>query len=156
MTNLMQHSTGVLDISDDEGKASITDGRGKENVPPAELGIDLPRSRQVTAPAATTAARKASKMDEDRAPLGELNAVDYYPDDCNAFSYAVVYDDEGENVSENKKSSMPVPSSQAAFTPAIEASIASLLETVIPSKPAAETDAIENDAETGEDITGSK
>lgn len=155
MTNLMQHSTGVLDISDDEGKASITEGRGKENVPPAELGIDLPPSRQVTALAAATAARKAFKMDEDRAPLGELNAADYYPEDCNAFSYAVVYDGESENGSENKKSNVPVPPSQAAFTPAIEASIASLLETVVPSKPAAETEAIEDDAKTTEDKTGS-
>lgn len=152
----MQHSTGVLDISDDEGKASIADGRGKENVPPAELGIDLPPSRQVTALAAATAARKASKMDEDRAPLGELNAADYYPEDCNALSYAVVYDDDGENVPENKKSNVPAQPSQTVFTPAIEASIASLLETVVPPKPAVETEVPEsNDAKTPDEKNGS-
>lgn len=145
MTNLMQHSTGVLDISDDEGKTSVTDGRGKENVPPAELGIDLPRSRQATALAAAAAARKASKMEEDRAPLGELTASHYYPEDCNAFSYAVVYDDENENVLQSKKSSVPT---QATFLPpAITTSIASLLETATPPKPAAEsTDTTETDA----------
>ncbi len=143
MTNLMQHSTGVLDISDDEAKTSSADDRGKENVPPAELGIDLPRSQEVTALAAVVAARKTSKMEEDRAPLGELNAADYYPEDCNAFSFAVVYDDENENEIESgvalKKTS---PSQPIFITPAIPPSIASVLETAIPAKQAAEcTDA---------------
>ncbi|KAJ5586721.1 uncharacterized protein N7459_002486 [Penicillium hispanicum] len=131
MTNLMQHSTGVLDISDDEGKASAADGRGKENVPPSELGIDLPRSLQADSLAATAAARKASKMEEDRSPLGELNASDYYPEGCNAFSYAVVYDDENDNTPESKKISAQTPPTRAIFVPpAITASIASVLEAV--------------------------
>lgn len=140
MTNLMQHSTGVLDISDDEAKTSSADDRGKENVPPAELGIDLPRSREGTALAAAVATRKASKMEEDRAPLGELHAADYYPEDCNAFSFAVVYDDENENEIESglvlKKTS---PSQSIFITPAIPTSIASVLETAIPAKQTAES-----------------
>ena len=131
MTNLMQHSTGVLDISDDEGKASATDGRGKENVPPSELGIDLPRSPQAASLAATVAARKAEKMEEDRSPLGELAPSDYYPEDCNAFSYAVVYDDE---IAEAKK--MAPPSQPISVPSAITTSIASLLETALPPAPA--------------------
>ena len=135
MTNLMQHSTGVLDISDDESKASPSDGRGKENVPPAELGIDLPRSRESVSLAAAAAARKASKMEEDRAPLGELTASDYYAEGLNAFSYEVVYDDENENVPAQKKAA-PTPPSQATFVPpAVSTSIASLLETAVPPKP---------------------
>ncbi|KAJ5621023.1 hypothetical protein N7510_005007 [Penicillium lagena] len=142
MTNLMQHSTGVLDISDDEGKAAVVDGRGKENVPPVELGLEPPRTR-----ASVSAAHKAavsSKMDEDRAPLGELNAVDYYAKDCNAFSYAVVYDDAEENVADLKKASAfplasaaaPASLSQGASLPQpITASIASLLEAAVPPKP---------------------
>lgn len=140
MTNLMQHSTGVLDISDDEAKTSSADDRGKENVPPAELGIDLPRSREVTALAAAAAARNASKMEQDRAPLGELNAADYYPDDCNAFSFAVVYDDEKENEIESgvvlKKTS---PSQSIFISPAMPTSIASVLETAIPAEQTAES-----------------
>ncbi|KAJ5177220.1 uncharacterized protein N7482_003097 [Penicillium canariense] len=136
MTNLMQHSTGVLDISDDEGKNAAADGRGKENVPPAEVGIDLPRSRQAMAMAAAAAARKASKMEEDRAPLGELNAADYYPEDCNAFSFAVVHDEPNENVPTSKK--MTPPSQSIFVPPAITTSIASLLETAIPLKQTAE------------------
>jgi hypothetical protein len=143
MTNLMQHSTGVLDISDDESKTSTADDRGKENVPPAELGIDLPRSREVTALVAAAAARKASKMDEDRAPLGELNAADYYPEDCNAFSFAVVYDeeDEGENGVVSKKISPPSASPSQAFclSPVITTSIASVLEAVVPAEKTSET-----------------
>ncbi|KAJ5303899.1 2-3-dihydroxybenzoic acid decarboxylase [Penicillium atrosanguineum] len=143
MTNLMQHSTGVLDISDDEGKTSPADGRGKENVPPADLGIDLPRSRQATALVAAADARKASKMEEDRAPLGELAASDYYPEDCNAFSYTVVYDDESENGPFKK----PHVLTQATILPpAITTSIASLLETVTPLKPVAEPTENESDA----------
>ncbi|KAJ5980934.1 hypothetical protein N7481_008232 [Penicillium waksmanii] len=133
MTNLMQHSTGVLDISDDEGKAVITDGRGKENVPPSELGLDLPRSQQATPLATATAARKEFKMEEDRAPLGELTASDYYPENCNAFSFAVVHDDEDENVSESKKAFSAPPSQATFMPPAITASIDSLLATAMSS-----------------------
>jgi hypothetical protein len=141
MTNLMHHSTGVLDISDDEGKAAVVDGRGKENVPPLELGPEPPRTR-----ASVSAAHKAavsSKMDEDRPPLGELNAADYYAEDCNVFSYAVVHDDAEENVSELKKASAfafasaaPASLSQgASLLQPITASIASVLEAAVPSKP---------------------
>lgn len=136
MTNLMQHSTGVLDISDDEGKASPADGRGKENIPPTELGIDIPRSRQTASLAATVAARKASKMEEDRAPLGELDAAEYYPEDCNAFSFAVVYDDENANVPSKKTPGLAPPSTSTFVPPAITTSIASLLEASITSKSA--------------------
>ncbi|KAJ5641956.1 hypothetical protein N7490_005956 [Penicillium lividum] len=130
MTNLMQHSTGVLDISDDEGKAAVDD-RGKENVPPSELGIELPRSNQAVALAAAAEARKAEKMEEDRSPLGELTASDYYPEDCNAFSYAVVYDD--DNGPPSKMTAvMPPPST--FVSPEINTSIASLLETALPPK----------------------
>lgn len=104
MTNLMQHSTGVLDISDSEAKQETSSGRGKENVPPAELGIELaPAAPQQESPAAAT--RKSVMMEESRAPLGELNAADYYGADCHAFSYAVVWDEEEETDVEN----VPVP-----------------------------------------------
>ncbi|RDW92800.1 uncharacterized protein DSM5745_00122 [Aspergillus mulundensis] len=100
MTNLMQHSTCVLDISDDEDREEIkSDHRGKENIPPADLGISLPRTRQQGSPAA---ARKSDTLDEPRSPLGELNAADYYGDDCHAFSYAVVFDEEDEAPVEKK------------------------------------------------------
>ncbi|OQD88211.1 hypothetical protein PENANT_c004G06414 [Penicillium antarcticum] len=123
MTNLMQHSTTVLDISDDEGKTVPNDSRGKENIPPAELGIELPSALITTAATAAPAPRKELKMDEDRAPLGELNAADFYAEDCNAFSYVVVH----EEPVEFKKPSSPLAQSQEAL---ISTSIASVLEAV--------------------------
>ena len=135
MTNLMQHSTTVLDISDDEGKG--TDSRGKENIPPHELGIEIPPSRQSTTISAATAtvpiARESSM--EDRAPLGELNAADYYAEGCNAFSHTVIYDDE-ETV-EFKKPSSPLAQSQQAL---ITTSIASVLEAVSPKTETQKSD----------------
>ncbi|KAK4868664.1 hypothetical protein LT330_006866 [Penicillium expansum] len=130
MTNLMQHSTTVLDISDDEGKLD-TCTRGKENIPPHELGIELPQARQsaATIPAAS---RKSPKMEEPRAPLGELNAAEYYAEDCNAFSYTIVYDE--EHAPEFKKPSSPLSQSQEAV---VTTSIASVLDAV--TSPAAET-----------------
>ncbi|KAL4999414.1 hypothetical protein BDV10DRAFT_55095 [Aspergillus recurvatus] len=93
MTNIMQHSTCVLDISGNDGKdESLSNHRGKENIPPADLGISLPYSRQEESAAAAT--RKSNMVDEPRSPLGELNAADFYGEHCHAFSYAVVYDDE--------------------------------------------------------------
>jgi hypothetical protein len=135
MTNLMQHSTTVLDISDDEGKAS--DGRGKENVPPHEMGIEIPNSRQPTpsASVATAPVARTSTTMEDRAPLGELNAADYYAEGCNAFSYTVIYD-EAETV-EFKKPSSPLAQSHQAL---ITTSIASVLEAVSPTAETQKSD----------------
>ena len=88
-------------------------------------------------------------MEESRAPLGELNAADYYGDDCHAFSYAVVHDDDedAENapVPEQKKpaSSRKSTSTQPARSTKLSSvsSISSLLESTAPkaeSKAASE------------------
>ncbi|KAJ5146462.1 uncharacterized protein N7515_001026 [Penicillium bovifimosum] len=122
MTNLMQHSTTVLDISDDEGKTDVS-SRGKENIPPHELGIEIPHSS--SSATAVPAPRKADVMEESRSPLGELRAADYYAEDCNAFSCVAVYDDE-EHSSEFKKTSSPLAQTQDD----ISSSIASVLEAV--------------------------
>lgn len=119
MTNMMQHSTTVLDISDDEGKG--TGSRGKENIPPHELGLEIPLSHQATATVAPT--RNSA---EDRAPLGDLNAADYYAEGCNAFSYTVI----DEEVTEFKKTSSPLAQSEEALT----TSIASALDAVVPKE----------------------
>lgn len=92
-TNLMQHSAGRLDISDDEGKSRY-DECDKENVPPSELGITLPAPAQPVA----MASRK-NMMAESRSPLGELVASDYYgPGLCN-LSYEIVQEDEYVKIS---------------------------------------------------------
>ncbi|PLB42253.1 uncharacterized protein BDW47DRAFT_26292 [Aspergillus candidus] len=100
MTNLMQHSTTVLDIGSDDSTASATtsatissEARGKENIPPAELEVE-----SASAPAREPAPSRKDAMEDARSPLGDLPAADYYGEDCHAFSYAVVYDEEDENL----------------------------------------------------------
>ncbi|THC99450.1 hypothetical protein EYZ11_001088 [Aspergillus tanneri] len=137
MTNLMQHSTGVLDISDDEDKVESAT-RGKENIPPADLGINLPRSLQQESPSA--AARKSVMLEESRAPLGELNTADYYGEDCHAFSYAIVYDDDEVAPLEAKPSVSPFSRDTGSSHPirsklSSVSSISSLLEATAPAKP---------------------
>ncbi|KAL4978877.1 hypothetical protein BDW66DRAFT_128932 [Aspergillus desertorum] len=130
MTNLMQHSTCVLDISDDEGKdESLSDHRGKENIPPADLGISLPPSRQQGSPAA--AARKSKMVDEPRSPLGELNAADYYGEDCHAFSNAVLDGDDEEVPVERKNDIRSKLSSVSSIDSVLEASTVKALEAAV-------------------------
>jgi hypothetical protein len=101
MTNLVQHSTCVLDISDDEGKAKM-DGRGKENIPPVEL--DVPSLVQQT----LAAVSQKNLLEEDpRAPLGELNAVDYYAPGCDADAFIAIYDDDEPEEITEKRSLIP-------------------------------------------------
>lgn len=140
MTNLMQHSTGVLDISDDEGKVEPA-GRGKENIPPSDLGLSLPTGRQSESAAA--AARKSPMAEDSRIALGELNAADYYADDCHAFSYTVVYDDDAENIPEEKKTLAPRSShvsrpSRSSKLSSVS-SISALLEATSPVKSPAKS-----------------
>ncbi|PYH46273.1 uncharacterized protein BP01DRAFT_27219 [Aspergillus saccharolyticus JOP 1030-1] len=146
MTNLMQHSTCVLDISDQEGKME-TSGRGKENIPPADLGLDLPRSLQRESPAA--AARKSVMMEESREPLGDLNASDFYGDDCHAFSYVIVYDDE-ETDSAEKKASLHLARTSPRSVPSKLSSVSSisaLLEASLPTEPSTDVKSEPTEAE---------
>ncbi|KAL4915643.1 hypothetical protein BDW62DRAFT_120701 [Aspergillus aurantiobrunneus] len=137
MTNMMQHSTCVLDISDDEGGQQLkSDHRGKENIPPADSGLSLPRSRQQESPA--VAARKSDMVDEPRSPLGELNAADYYGEDCHAFSYAVVYEDDATEASVEKKVAPPSFAHPSRSKLSSMSSIDSVLEAASPVKPLAQ------------------
>lgn len=129
LTNLVQHSTCILDISDDEDRAKV-DTRGKENIPPASLGI------QLQGPSQEIAATTKTVLNEDpRIPLRELRASDYYPKDCNAFSYTVVEDDEHEKKDAGEgKLALIVSPTKPLPTPELPdfASIASILEASAP------------------------
>ncbi|KAL1963960.1 hypothetical protein VTN77DRAFT_7635 [Rasamsonia byssochlamydoides] len=127
MTNSMQHSACFLDISDDEGKAKA-DGRGKENIPPHELGIVMPTAAQQTTTDATS--RKNLMTDEPRTPLGELKVSDYYGTGCHALSFVIVEDDEPEALNE-KTVSVDVSSSQPE-SELVSASTISSLEVTTP------------------------
>ncbi|KAL8785892.1 MAG: hypothetical protein Q9195_008437 [Heterodermia aff. obscurata] len=92
-SNLMEHSTSTLDISDDEtSKSKMFNEENKENIPPQEAGMNAPVSRAV---AGMHASRKHMMTDEPRAPLGDLEASDYYAAGCDASSYITIPWDDG-------------------------------------------------------------
>ncbi|KAI4086408.1 MAG: hypothetical protein LQ348_007100 [Seirophora lacunosa] len=68
LTNLMEHSTHTLDISDDENRGKFRDDSDKENIPPP--GCPASAVRPV--------GRRDLMTDEVRTPLGKLNAAEYY------------------------------------------------------------------------------
>ncbi|RMJ27230.1 hypothetical protein PHISP_01882 [Aspergillus sp. HF37] len=139
MTNLMQHSTCVLDISDDEDGKPDCEGRGKENIPPTELGVG---SIPVSSSRGGEVREPAGKVDE-RAPLGELNAAEYYGAGCDAFSCAVVH--EGDEVGGHSKGKGKKNDEERCHIPCRtgsglqdSSSIAALLDATAPVKPADE------------------
>ena len=69
--NIMEHSTGILDISDDEESSLKKTDKGKENVPPPEIAAVVD-----TVPVPAT--RKNLMVDEPRSPLGDLEASEFY------------------------------------------------------------------------------
>ena len=106
---LMQHSTGTLDISDDEESRAAKSDRGKENVPPAD-------SVYAIAPAhSERVAAKDMMTEEVRSPLGDLNPKDFYAADCDATSVIIVPAEEATvnestNASDSKiELSNPIP-----------------------------------------------
>ena len=84
LTNLMEHSTNTLDISDDESSASKGDKDNKENIPPT----DGPAA--VVSATPVTATRRDMMTDETREPLGDLDAQDFYAEGCDASSCIIV------------------------------------------------------------------
>ena len=85
--NIMEHSTGILDISDDEESIAKKNDRGKENVPPPEVASVI-----ATAPAPAT--RKNLMVDEPRSPLGDLEASEFFGIGVDASSVFIVPADE--------------------------------------------------------------
>ena len=84
MANLMEHSTGTLDISDDESSSLKGDKDNKENIPPVDGPAAVASATQVSA------TRRDMMTDEIREPLGDLDAKDFYAEGCDASSCIVV------------------------------------------------------------------
>ncbi|KAI1952717.1 hypothetical protein LOZ12_002284 [Ophidiomyces ophidiicola] len=95
MANLMEHSTCVLDISDDENK-SKKDERGKENIPPSDITSELTPANVSSMVASQP--ETVEMTDGSRSPLGELNLKDFIPNGED-ISPAIVNDDEADAVS---------------------------------------------------------
>ena len=95
MANLMEHSTCILDISDEESRRSPKGGDrdNKENIPPVnyQSGHDLPK-------------HPCDSMSEDtRTPLGDLDAKNFYADGCDATSAFLVDQDDGDDSAEKSQ-----------------------------------------------------
>lgn len=93
MTNLLQHSTCVLDISSDEeteqkARHARAEGRDKENIPPANDVSQTSRPR----PEPTD----SMVVEMARNPLSQLNAADFYEIGCDETSIVLVPGDESE------------------------------------------------------------
>ncbi|KAF9737375.1 hypothetical protein PMIN06_001222 [Paraphaeosphaeria minitans] len=105
--NLMEHSASVLDISSDDDAATKAHNeeleRGKENIPPSDFTLSQAQSRGASSlllePAGLEATGvkmprlrevKQDAMDEDRKPLGDLPASEFYGEGCDKDSYVVV------------------------------------------------------------------
>jgi hypothetical protein len=110
MTNLMEHSTHVLDISSDEeseARQRDRDERGKENVPPAD-DVSQTSSRSFTSEtqsrdgkSALRAMRRRKEVEEgaieiDRAPLTDLVAEEFYADGCSDKDFVYIVEDEDD------------------------------------------------------------
>lgn len=101
-SNLMEHSAAVLDISSDDDLATKSRNeeleRGKENIPPPDFSLSQPRahaeSEEVALDVGVKMPRlremKQDAMDEDRRPLGDLPAAEFYAEGCDKDSYVTV------------------------------------------------------------------
>jgi hypothetical protein len=99
MTNLMEHSTCVLDISSDEESDARRLDPGKENVPP-------PNDVSPTSSGSPAVLRAGQKRQEvkpdakkvDRNPLGDLVPKDFYPEGISEKDVVYVFDDEEDEL----------------------------------------------------------
>ncbi|KAK7544881.1 uncharacterized protein J3D65DRAFT_611083 [Phyllosticta citribraziliensis] len=100
-TNLMEHSTNILDISsnDDSDTKSRNETRekGKENIPPPDYCLTSSRSASDGEAAADESVKsklrrklEENAMDEDRSPLSDLPASDYFGEGLDANSHVIV------------------------------------------------------------------
>ncbi|KAI1429632.1 hypothetical protein F5Y12DRAFT_414707 [Xylaria sp. FL1777] len=95
MTNLLQHSTCVLDISSDEESESRRQrerAEGKENIPPVDDVSQTSRPRA----ARLTAGADEMMVEKERNPLGEMDPRQYYAKDCHEKSIVIVPGEEDE------------------------------------------------------------
>lgn len=82
-TNLLGHSTCILDISD-ESSSSKGDKDNKENIPPLDDPAVVVSATQVTA------TRRDMMTDEMREPLGDLDAKVFYAEGCDPSACIIV------------------------------------------------------------------
>lgn len=96
MTNLLQHNTCRLDISSDEEceqklRRERADGRGKENIPPAD---DI--SQTSVRRSATTISEGGMEYEKPRTALGDLNVEEFYAEGVDPTEIIIVPADDDD------------------------------------------------------------
>lgn len=97
MTNLLQHSTCMLDISSDEEcekklRKERAEGRGKENIPPAG---DMSQTSLRTN--VNVVREGGMEYEKPRMALGDLNAEDFYAEGVDPSEVVIVPGDEEDD-----------------------------------------------------------
>lgn len=98
MTNLLQHSTCLLDISSDEetgerSRRQKGEARGKENIPPAD---DISQTSTRRAATTTTVTAGGMEFEKSRVALGDLDVEDFYGKGVDASDVVIVPGDEDD------------------------------------------------------------
>ncbi|PGH01398.1 hypothetical protein AJ79_07939 [Helicocarpus griseus UAMH5409] len=128
MANLMEHSTCVLDISDDEDKSRNKDDRGKENIPPPDCvnrGTETDAAGVKDAFENLPAGRMVEMSDEPRSALGELDIAQF-----------VHEENKNENILENVESTPSTHDDcQQEYSPSEENSPSATVQITPPSEP---------------------
>ncbi|KAI9783405.1 MAG: hypothetical protein M1839_003940 [Geoglossum umbratile] len=118
LTNIMEFSTGVLDISDDESRQLEKDDRGKENIPPT-LDNEVPTEPDTAPTTPSTPFGPASKSQRSRqarqrqsspyyrAPLGDLPPEDFHGEGTDAASFVLVTSSPAEKSVSPREFSVP-------------------------------------------------
>ncbi|KAJ4388901.1 hypothetical protein N0V93_006362 [Gnomoniopsis smithogilvyi] len=108
MTNLLQHSTCMLDISSDEEceqkmRKERAEGRGKENIPPADDMSQTSTRRSVIG-----VSEGGMEYEKPRVALGSLNAEDFYAEGVDPTEVIIVPgDDEDGTIVDGEKPQEP-------------------------------------------------
>ncbi|POS74701.1 hypothetical protein DHEL01_v206906 [Diaporthe helianthi] len=137
LTNLLQHSTCRLDISSDEEcqrKASRekAEGRGKENVPPAD---DI---SQTSVRRAATMSEGGMEYEKPRTALGDLNVEDFYAEGCDPTTIFIVPEDEDDGTVVDGEQPEKVQGESAAAGPSLNttATVDKVAEPEVSGEPA--------------------
>lgn len=143
MTNLLQHSTCVLDISSDEeseqkARRERAEGRDKENIPPVD---DVSQ----TSRAARGANMDDMMIEKSRDPLSQLNAADFYAVGCDECSVVLIPEDEDET-----ETVVDGSTNTWEFAPQLEAEVSSIDDLLNKAEPAAKAALLEPMEGTGE------
>ena len=123
---MSQSATNLLDISDDEGKSEKANDRGKENIDPDE--VSAPLTRSMAAARAASEELKKDIMEDDRAPLAELETSKYYSEGLDATSVVLVHDDEHVTEQAAPKSEFTFDAGKALPTDLDTTSIADVIK----------------------------